>query len=43
MINPLNDDVKLVPCRNCGADVVVNANYPIKAVDRCKNCPPDKK
>ena len=39
MINLPNDDVKLVPCNNCGADVIVNAKYPIKSVDRCVHCP----
>ena len=39
MINPTDSQVKLVPCNNCGADVIVNANYPIKSVDRCVHCP----
>ena len=26
-------------CKNCGADVVVNAKYPITSVDRCVYCP----
>ena len=34
-----NSPIKTVKCKNCGADVVVNANYPIDAVDRCKYCP----
>ena len=38
-----NTPVKLVPCNNCGADVMVNAVYPIKSVKSCKNCPADKK
>ena len=29
---------KIVICNNCGADVIVNANYPITAVERCRNC-----
>ena len=33
------EEVKIVPCNSCGADVVVNANYPITSVDSCKNCP----
>ena len=37
-----NSPIKMVKCKNCGADVVVNANYPIDAVDSCKHCP-DKK
>ena len=32
------DPVKIVKCKNCGADVIVNANYPIDSVERCKNC-----
>ena len=36
---PPESEVKTVPCKNCGADVVVNANYPITSVDSCKNCP----
>ena len=39
MIELPDDEVKLVPCKNCGADVVVNAKYPIKSVDYCYNCP----
>ena len=37
-----NAPIKVVKCKNCGADVVINANYPIDSVDSCKNCP-DKK
>ena len=40
MINPPDSQVKSVPCNGCGADVIVNANYPIKSVNSCKNCPP---
>ena len=29
---------KVVKCKNCGQDVVINANYPIESVDKCKNC-----
>ena len=36
---PPESEVKIVPCNGCGADVVVNANYPITSVDMCKNCP----
>ena len=32
-------DVKIVKCRNCGADVMVNSNYPINAVNTCIYCP----
>ena len=32
------DAVKIVKCKNCGADVRVNANYPITSVDKCKAC-----
>lgn len=39
---PPESEVKVVKCLNCGADVTINANYPIEAVERCKNCP-DKK
>ena len=39
---PPESSVKTVKCKNCGADVVINANYPIDAVDSCKHCP-DKK
>ena len=31
--------IKVVKCKNCGADVVVNAKYPITSVDRCVYCP----
>ena len=34
-----NAPVKVVKCKNCGADVTINANYPIDAVDSCKFCP----
>jgi|TARA_R100001163_G_scaffold1027_5_gene1591 hypothetical protein len=34
-----NSPIKIVKCRNCGADVVVNANYPIDAVNTCIYCP----
>ena len=37
--HPPESDVKTVKCNNCGADVVINANYPIDAVDSCKHCP----
>ena len=37
---PPHSEVKLVPCNGCGADVTVNANYLIKSVNSCKNCPP---
>tara|TARA_B100000530_G_scaffold189614_1_gene120268 strand:+ start:260 stop:421 length:162 start_codon:yes stop_codon:yes gene_type:complete len=39
---PPESEVKTVKCKNCGADVVINANYPIDAVESCKYCP-DKK
>ena len=29
---------KIVKCKNCGSDVVINANYPIEFVEKCKNC-----
>ena len=32
------DPVKFVICNNCGADVIVNAKYPITSVDNCRNC-----
>ena len=32
------DPVKIVKCKNCGADVIVNANYPVTSVEKCKNC-----
>ena len=32
------EPIKLVKCKNCGADVIINANYPINAVENCKNC-----
>ena len=31
-------ETKLVKCKNCDSDVIINANYPIEAVERCKNC-----
>lgn len=37
------DPTKIVKCANCGADVVVNANYPITQVMKCVKCPKDKK
>lgn len=37
--NPPMGEIKTVKCKNCGSDVVVNANYPIDSVDSCKNCP----
>ena len=41
------DDVKIVPCKECGVDVTVNAAYPITEVEcRPHYCPkikPDKK
>lgn len=36
---PPEAEVKVVKCRNCGADVTVNANYPITEVEYCKYCP----
>ena len=36
------DEVKIVKCKNCGADVTVNVAYPIDAVDNCKNCPTEE-
>ena len=33
------DEIKIVKCKNCGADVPVNVAYPIDAVNACKNCP----
>ena len=33
------DKTKVVKCVNCGADVVINANYPITEVLRCAKCP----
>tara|TARA_Y100000991_G_scaffold78026_1_gene58709 strand:- start:1381 stop:1551 length:171 start_codon:yes stop_codon:yes gene_type:complete len=32
MINFDLDDVKTVPCKECGIDVTVNVNYPITEV-----------
>ena len=29
---------KLVKCKNCGEDVIINANYPIDSVESCRNC-----
>lgn len=43
MENLANAPIKTVKCKNCGADVVVNANYPIDAVDSCKHCHSVKK
>ena len=31
-------ETKIVKCKNCGADVPINANYPIDSVEKCKNC-----
>ncbi len=31
-------ETKVVICNNCGADVIVNASYPITAVEQCANC-----
>ena len=31
-------ETKLVKCKNCGSDVLINAGYPIEAVEKCKNC-----
>ena len=39
---PPQSEVKLVKCKNCGADVTVNSAYPIDYVETCKHCP-DKK
>ncbi len=33
------DPVKIVKCLKCGADVTVNARYPIDNVYSCVNCP----
>lgn len=38
-----NAPMKTVVCSNCGADVLVNAVYPIDAVESCKNCPGGRK
>lgn len=32
------DPVKIVLCLNCGAEVNINANYPIESVMQCRNC-----
>ena len=32
------DPVKVVKCTGCGADVMVNANYPITSVSKCNAC-----
>ncbi len=32
------DPVKVVKCDACGADVRVNANYPITSVSKCRDC-----
>ena len=32
------DPVKVVKCTGCGADVKVNANYPVTSVSKCKLC-----
>ena len=40
-MNPFGP-TKIVKCKNCGQDVVINANYPITFVDKCDKCP-DKK
>ena len=29
---------RLVKCLTCNADVIINAHYPIDAVQNCKNC-----
>ena len=29
---------RIVLCKNCGSDVVINANYPISEVLRCAKC-----
>lgn len=39
---PPNSETKVIKCKNCGADVIVNANYPIDSVDSCKSCPVEK-
>jgi len=39
---PPEAEVKVVKCRNCGTEVLVNANYPITEVETCRACP-DKK
>ena len=32
------DPIKMVLCLNCGAEVNINANYPIESVMQCRNC-----
>ena len=32
------DPVKVVKCTGCGADVKVNAHYPITSVSKCRAC-----
>ena len=39
---PPQSEVKLVKCKNCGADVPVNTAYPIDSVDTCRYCPVEK-
>ena len=39
---PPPGDVKIVKCETCGADVTVNAAYPIESVKDWPQCP-DKK
>ena len=38
---PPESETKIVTCQNCGAEVTVNANYPIERVLSCPHCPPD--
>jgi hypothetical protein len=41
-MGPPPGDVKIVKCENCGADVTVNAAYPIESVKTCPKCPVEK-
>jgi formylmethanofuran dehydrogenase subunit E len=36
-LNTPNDPVKILECKVCGEDVIVNANYPITEVT-CRKC-----
>ena len=38
-MGPPPGDTKIVKCENCGADVTVNAAYPIESVKTCPQCP----
>ena len=38
-MGPPPGDTKIVKCETCGADVTVNAAYPIESVKTCPKCP----